>query len=485
MSIPQDPDYFEEVSPEDRERLKGRPELFGTLVDSQTKVQAIASLLGRTRDVFEEGRFRSLAKLLDIQNASTSYDYLIRGEPHGVTRRKEFIHVPDLTAEKAERKAARTAIRAELKRLKASGVLCLDLQPRTFPGAMGVAFEPLHGGLLLNLSNLYPRSGEKVLHLRPPWTDEPEPLDLGVDTTPASLTFSRSGKWLAGHDEQLRVWNWPERKLLNVSGTGLRPVQFSPDENLLLCRSKKGFTVLSVETGQTIGSAMAEISHPDTMAWHPAGQFIVMRPRQDQLGIIDLVQGKTIKVLYSGRVQDSSMLSSVFERTLKGAGFSEQHMAAVAQQFIRGTDEPFRVRFSPSGRLLFCATTRGLRVLEWEKVLGAEKATPPALYATSPLKLGSAPLDDGAQSTNFTYDVVLDEAARRVLFCDIQGTVWFFNLEDNRSGALLKPPERNATWQMLLSPDRQHLCCLSTMGDDKKARLQIWSYQKLLGAAGL
>ena len=82
-------------------------------------------------------------------------------------------------------------------------------------------------------------------------------------------------------------------------------------------------------------------------------------------------------------------------------------------------------------------------------------------------------------------DVVLDEAAKRVLFCDIRGTVWFLNLEDKRSGALLKPPESNPTWQMLLSRDRQHLCCISTVGDDKKARLQVWSYQKLIEAAGL
>jgi len=162
-------------------------------------------------------------------------------------------------------------------------------------------------------------------------------------------------------------------------------------------------------------------------------------------------------------------------------------MAGMTEGFIRGSDEPFNVRFNSNGRLLFCATTRGLRVLEWEKVLSAEKATPPPLYATSPLALGSPRLENSDEHyTNYTYDVALDEAAKSVLFCDIQGTVWFLNLKNQRTGALLKPPEKNSTWRLLLAPDRQHLCCMCTT--DRKAnkgRIQVWNYQKLVEAAGL
>src|SRR5207249_6616652 len=187
------------------------------------------------------------------------------------------------------------------------------------------------------------------------------------------------------------------------------PVQFSPDEDLLLCRSEKGFRVLSLQTGETIQSAPAAAHHTQTVAWHPECRFVVMRPRQDQLGIVDLQQGKVTKVLYSGRVEDCSTLSSMFSGTLKEAGFSEEQMAGMTEGFIRGSDEPFNVRFNSNGRLLFCATTRGLRVLEWEKVLSAEKSTPPPLYATSPLALGSPPLINSDEHyTNFTYDLALD-----------------------------------------------------------------------------
>lgn len=488
-----DPDCFEKVAPAEHERLKGRPELFGALLDSSDKVQALTSLLARGQNkkyVFEDDRFEKLARLLGLQNALTSYDYLTQGEAHGITRRKDFVHIPDLTAEKAAAKAAREVVRAELKRLKNSGILAFDLKPKSFMAAVDVAFDPLSGGLLLNLNALYPQAGQKLLQLKPPWTQEPEPVDLGIDAAPGSLTFSPSGKWLAGQDGRLRVWNWNQRTPLTVGGPGMWPVQFSPDEALLLCRSQIGFSVISLQTGETIQSAPAENHHPQTVAWHPESRFVVIRPRQDQLGLVDLQQGKLTKVLYSGRVQDWSPLASIFSGTLKEAGLSERRIASVAQSFIRGSDEPFNIRFSSDGRLLFCATTGGLRVLEWEKLLAAENATPRPLLATSPLALGSPPLEGQARHyTNFVYDLALDEPAKRVLFCDIQGIVWFLNLDERRAGALLKPPEKNPAWRLVLSPDRQHFCCLCTPPvterADKKGRLQIWNYQKLLRSSAL
>jgi hypothetical protein len=75
--------------------------------------------------------------------------------------------------------------------------------------------------------------------------------------------------------------------------------------------------------------------------------------------LIDLEGGKLIKVLYSGTIADRSTLASVFSGTLKQAGLSEEQLVEMKQGFIRGSDEPFSLKFSPDGRLLFCATTRG------------------------------------------------------------------------------------------------------------------------------
>jgi hypothetical protein len=160
------------------------------------------------------------------------------------------------------------------------------------------------------------------------------------------------------------------------------------------------------------------------------------------------------------------------------------------QGFIRGSDEPFSLKFSPDGRLLFCATTRGLRVLEWEKVLVAERSTPAAVFAASAMPLES-PLKPSEQTDylNFAYDVEFDETRNRLLFCGIEGAVRFLNLSDGSTGILLKPPGSNYIWRLHLSRDREHICCVCTPSAEdrnkKKNRIQIWNYRNLRTAAGL
>jgi len=208
------------------------------------------------------------------------------------------------------------------------------------------------------------------------------------------------------------------------------------------------------------------------------------------MGLIDLEAGKLIKVLYSGTIADWSGLASAFSGTLKQAGLSEEQLREMKQGFIRGSDEPFSLKFSTDGRLLFCATTRGLRVLEWEKVLVADKSTPAPIFVASPMPLES-PLKPSEQRDyiNFVHDVEFDETRNRLLFCGIEGALRFFNLNDASTGILLKPPGDNYIWRLQLSPDREHICCVcipSAEGRNKKPnRIQVWNYRNLRTAAGL
>jgi hypothetical protein len=128
-------------------------------------------------------------------------------------------------------------------------------------------------------------------------------------------------------------------------------------------------------------------------------------------------------------------------------------------------------------------------VLEWEKVLAAEKETPAPVSAASPPPLAS-PSKPSEQKgyVNFVYDVVLDELRHRLLFCGIQGASRFFNLNDGGTGVLLKPPGHDYIWRLQLSADREFICCLCTPPtDDKKrpGRIQVWNYWLLRTAAGL
>jgi hypothetical protein len=490
------PDYFEEVSPEERARVQGKPEVFQDLLGTDEKRKILRSLLSSKDDeesLFAENRMEKFAKLFGIENTLSSYEYLIKGERGGIEGRKQFVHIPDLTAEKAAAKAVRAALRAETKRLQKNGILCFESLPPAksamIPGE--ALFDLRTGGFIFRWGMQPQADAPKLLRVKPPWTTEPEVFEIpGSIKAPSALVFSRTGNLLAYVEGKLYVYNWAERKLLPSISVASSPVQFSPDEKRLLCSNKLGFEILCLESGEIIHSASAGPAPPHFLAWHPSGRFIVTRHRQDQLGLIDMEAGKLIKVLYSGTIADWSKLVSIFSGTLKRAGLSEDQLGEMNQGFVRGSDEPFSLKFSPDGQFLFCATTRGLRVLEWEKVLAADKSTPVPLFAVSPAPLES-PLTPSEQRDyiNFVYDVEFDVLRNRLLFAGIEGTIRFFNLNDSSTGILLRPPGTYYIWRLMLSSDREHICCIclpSTEDRDNKPNcIQIWNYRILRTAVGL
>ncbi len=69
------PDYFEPVSEDEKEKLKGNPELLLPLCPPETKVEDIKETLEK-QFTYEEDRVRELAKILGIKNADWGCKYL-------------------------------------------------------------------------------------------------------------------------------------------------------------------------------------------------------------------------------------------------------------------------------------------------------------------------------------------------------------------------------------------------------------------------
>lgn len=491
------PDYFKKVPKAEHQRLKGKPEAFRELIGSEKKLAELEALLKASRGLdeflFEENRLENFAELFGIANTLTSYEYLTNHESDGIEGRKQFIHIPDLTPEKNAAKAAAAALDANKNQLKKEGLLCFETQAKTRFSIGRMTFDPLNGGLLFNWAGYGNNAEPSLLHAKPPWTSPPESVKVPALPGMASdLIFSRTGKWFAFADDQswLSLWHWPDRKLIEETKLQSWPVQFSPDEKCLLCHTENRFEILSLETWKVIQTIAVGNPSPEFLAWHPSGTYLVVKHRQDQFGLIDLKAGKLTKVLYSGTICDWSHLAGRFAGKLRQVGIPEQQLAEMKQGMIRGSDQPFKCNFSPDGRLLFCATTRGLRVLEWDKVLAAEKSTPTPLFAASPMPLES-PMKPAERRDhiNFIYDVVLDEQKNCLLFCGIEGAIRFFNLNDASTGILLKPPGNDYIWRLQLSADREFIGCLFTPSVDdrnkKPGRIQIWNYRLLRTAAGL
>ena len=84
------PDYFEPTSQEEKERLKGNPELLLPLCLQEIKVEDLRKILDDNYPS-EEKRVEDLAKTLGIKNATCSYNFLqSEGTEQTVVSWKDF-----------------------------------------------------------------------------------------------------------------------------------------------------------------------------------------------------------------------------------------------------------------------------------------------------------------------------------------------------------------------------------------------------------
>jgi hypothetical protein len=491
-----DPDYFEEASPAERERLKASPELFRELAGSPEGLMEITRLLNRGIGAiefdFEENRLEIFAALLGIRNALTSYDYLTRGEHDGIERWKEFVHIPDQSAEKAARKAAAAALRAAKRRLKKAGLLCAECLPpgkkRQRTDARGeFCFDPVSGGLLI-LWQAFP-APPQLIRLQSPWTRGPQPIEIQfASSRPGGLAMSSRGKWLAVFDQSLKLWDWQRLALINDFSHGGAPLEFSRDETLMVCTGNRGFDIISLETRRLVQSIRYQGS-TGLQALHPSGKFLVCRPRQDQLGICNIGSGNLEKVLIFGTKMDWFHLGHTIEDQLSEAGVDSQEFADWTTSLVRGSGHILNLRFSPDGHLLFCSTTTGLRVLAWDELMVATETTPRPLFAVTPTSTKDPAVPDHSGSSDYIYDVSLDGPQNRLLFCGIEGRIRFLDLNDGQTGILIDPPDKWPVCRLQLSPDRKFIACLlcPPFGEGHRAswRLQVWDYAALCQSRGL
>jgi hypothetical protein len=129
------PDYFSKVSDEEKQKSRGRPELFQDLLREPESLSKLNTLLVAKRFSFEQERMAEFVELLGLSNALSSYEYLQSGERDDIKGWKQFVHIPDLTAEKAARRAVQAKIRAEKKRLQKEGVLLTEIKPSLRKGS--------------------------------------------------------------------------------------------------------------------------------------------------------------------------------------------------------------------------------------------------------------------------------------------------------------------------------------------------------------
>ena len=348
------PDYFdgvfdaedlEEESGEEPTECGGRPEVFRHLLKSDRDLAALEALLSPER----AGSFGFASELLDrfaslvgVANAATAYEYLMQDETDGVEGWDEFIHVPDLSAEKAQKRAAEDSLAAAKQRLRDEGLLLLE-QAGTGKGprlSMPVWCPDRDGGFLVCWAGAFEQAPRPLQRYGPPWAGGPQPTGLVLDTFVGVLAFSPSGRYVAAGDGtgQARVWDAEHaRPVMEVKhARHIVWVGFTADEKYLVTLSAEDGSITALDSRKRVASFA--VPHAKTGATHPSGTLVVA----DELGklvFVDLPSGQARKTLCVGGQQTyvamgQMMVAQVQQRgqQFDAAALRERMEAALRQQ---------------------------------------------------------------------------------------------------------------------------------------------------------
>ncbi|WP_392534651.1 WD40 repeat domain-containing protein [Nostoc sp. C117] len=504
------PDYFETIPREEKERLCGKPEVFADLLaelpNNQTTIEEIAEvltvaseeereklyqksleLLKRLQvsenhaalnelpydEVFAAAKqFADFAQLFNISNASICYEYLQDDEDEEIERWSEFFHIPDLSIELAHKQREKARINQALTELNISGILLLTVSSPTpseqFPH-QPIFVPEKTGGFFIGWYGHHNQPLE-IKHYTAPWNNEPENLDLPLEKNAYVMQISPSGKFLAlGHASgswQATLYDLEEKQLLKTIPhlRATSSVQFTPNEEMLVSRSEEEIVFTSIENLQQI--AVIKVGHGSKIAIHPDGRYLLADDGgKSKLAIIDLKTQTVVKVLSTAELDRTAWMASV----QRGEGVN----AFSANEMI------FKMDFSPDGRWLVCAMQQGVRVFEWNEVFSSHSKLPLPIVGSSSEVITVG--DRGSRMAT-TYDVAFDWQRNVILSCGIEGKVKSLDLATGESKVLLEIPGRPAIIQLDLSRDLATFCTHSIhdMFERKPEPIvQIWNYLRL------
>jgi hypothetical protein len=291
------PDYFGDDEDETGGERGGNPEVFRDLLGDAGAVEELARLLAADRPLFASETLQRFAEIVGLRNALTSYEYLQAGETHGVEGWDQFVHVPDLSAEKARQRAVEADLAAAKEAARADGRLLWE-RPAAGQVSLPVWCPDREGsGFLIVWANLLGRGQCPVEHRGPPWSALLPDTGIVADVQTRTLALSPAGRYLAAADGlgKVRVWDLDRRQqVLEVA----QPPQalwvgFGPDEKHLISLSASGGTVTALDGGQRVAAVAAP--YAKLAAVHPAGTLVV----------VDNMNAFTFFDLPSGRLQTS------------------------------------------------------------------------------------------------------------------------------------------------------------------------------------
>jgi hypothetical protein len=543
------PDYFGAASDKEKAKLRGRPEKFAHLLPDPARLEDLRSLLAPDKapgTVFADRLLAKFAELLGLANVDTAYEYLME-EDEGIEGREEFVHVPDLSNERAA-KAVEEARQAQVRqRWREQGLLRVE-ERRAGKGFARVVplFCPDGGSgfLVCWPGNWHAPEPVPLQRYQAPWTLPAPATGLTIEPI-TSLARSPSGRYVAMGGAAARVREFATREVvLEVAHTrGVEWVGFSSDEAHFISVGRGDIFVTSIETRQCVSSPAVE--HGSHGAIHPCGMLVVTG-ESCRLNLIDVHTGavnRSFKIGSKRELQSSerSMLALMkqrldnydpveFERMLQtqikqvdervkamverleaaGVTSSDERVEEMRVQLVEGVEKsrvwienqrqqvatghievsverPSCLTISRDGRLLCLGTDRGVRVFAWEAVLAANTYLPEPVFQFDSAIM---PAENNPYGFGLIYTMAVHEGGRQLIFGGIAGRIDSLDLTTGRHRVVCDLPGNPAVLRLCLSSDEANLACcvqpnlLAHGRDERPPELHIWDFAALLRNAG-
>jgi hypothetical protein len=288
----------------------GNPEALRGLILDATKIEELSKLLKAERFTFELERQDKFAALLGLPHTDRSYEYLQEGETDGVRQWRQFIHVPDLTAEKNARRAAAAQERAEYKLLQRDGLLLVSeagkksSNKRFYKTAVWVV-NPSKSEVFLTWPDDLPGSTNEAQWFRfasPHWHAEKAALPPIGRTD--RLSFSPTGAWLLTSppgSSRLDLWDTATSQLTRQKqfGGNVAATAFSADENWLFVivhhyPPKTEIHRLALRPELKDAVLTNDQLHFAALMPHPGGQFLA---GVDNFGVLVVVDVEQMRIV--------------------------------------------------------------------------------------------------------------------------------------------------------------------------------------------
>jgi hypothetical protein len=474
------PDYFETAPATRWQETAGRAEALATLAGGGCDPAEIERTLDR--DGSDGSPFRAtwqlarLAKQLGIVNAETSYEYLRAGEVRGIEGWKQFVHVPDLSDEKAAKRRARAEVAAATRRLQAEGTLLVVQKPAS--PRVGLPPSPVfcahpRGGFLLAWAVFGRPEDEPLQWWQPPWR-APSETGLAVSSRVHRLQTSGSGRFLAvGHasgEWSTALFDLEERRRMTTVplSRATTHVSFTPDERTLILRSEGELHLVPVRgAGDARRISLGLGSSAGT---HPDGRWLVADVSAGSgpagVAVVDLQAGRVVSVPSTRRHDLGAWMAAHAAGEEVESGFHPQEV-------------PRKVDFTPDGRLVVLAVQEGVRVYSWDALREARSALPPPLFSG-----GTALVQGKTGWMRHTYDFAIDAGRGRVLFAGLDGVVRALGFQTGETTTVLEVPGAPAILELVLSGDGATLATcghqgLLDRGAKRSSVWQVWSLDAL------